>query len=122
MGAFSVTTRSKKDTLVVFLEEQEMGAKFALVALVLSLCHQSHQSSLRTPRQASSLSSSGLIKKNIPSANKGDETVYSVTCHGVCRDVGIRLQVESGDADLYAREDSAPKIQNSDCDDCPLCR
>jgi len=65
---------------------------------------------------------SGPIKKNIPSANKGDETVYSVTCHGVCRDVGIRLQVESGDADLYAREDSAPKIQNSDCDDCPLCR
>ena len=43
------------------------------------------------------------LEKNIPSANKGDETVYSVTCHGVCRDVGIRLQVESGDADLYAR-------------------
>jgi len=65
---------------------------------------------------------SGPIKKHIPSANKGDETVYSVTCHGVCRDVGIRLEVVHGDADLYAREDSAPKIQNSDCDDCPLCR
>merc|ERR1712062_876101 len=30
-------------TLVEFLEEQEMEAAFALVALVLSLCHQSHQ-------------------------------------------------------------------------------
>ena len=23
---------------------------------------------------------------------------------------------------FFSREDSAPKIQNSDCDDCPLCR
>jgi len=65
---------------------------------------------------------SGPIKKEIASASKGDTTLYQVTCLGACRDIGISLVVASGDADLYAREDSAPKIQNSDCDNCPLCR
>jgi len=62
------------------------------------------------------------ITKNITSANKGDQTIFLVTCLGACRDVGISLEVADGDADLYAREGSPPKIQNSDCDDCPLCR
>ena len=38
-----ITRKSLWNTLVEFLEEQEMEAAFALVALVLSLCHQSHQ-------------------------------------------------------------------------------
>lgn len=65
---------------------------------------------------------SGPITKTIPRAAKGDETVYTVSCIGACRDVGISLEVADGDADLYAREAGPPKIQNSDCDDCPLCR
>jgi len=67
---------------------------------------------------------SGPIKVEIPSASKGDTNLYQVTCLGAsgCRDIGINLVVASGDADLYAREDAPPKIQNSDCDNCPLCR
>ena len=41
--------------------------------------------------------------KNITSANKGDQTIFLVTCLGACRDVGISLEVADGDADLYAR-------------------
>lgn len=59
---------------------------------------------------------------DIGSAVKGDQSVFLVTCLGACRDVGISLEVVDGDADLYAKEGSPPKIQNSDCDDCPLCR
>jgi len=62
------------------------------------------------------------IEIRIPSANKGDTTLYQVTCWGACNDIGIRVEVASGDADLYAREGSPPIIQNSDCDSCPLCR
>ena len=47
-----------QDTFVGFLNKQEMEATFALVALALSLCHQSHQSSLGAPGQVNSLSSS----------------------------------------------------------------
>jgi len=67
---------------------------------------------------------SGPIKIVIPSADKGDMKLYEVTCLGNsgCRDIGINLIVATGDADLYAREDAPPKIQNSDCDNCPLCR
>jgi len=67
---------------------------------------------------------SGPIKVEIRSADKGDKKLYEVTCLGAagCRDIGINLVVASGDADLYAREDAPPKIQNSDCDNCPLCR
>jgi len=67
---------------------------------------------------------SGPIKIEIASANKGDTNLYLVSCIGAggCRDIGINLQVATGDADLYAREDAAPKIANSDCDNCPLCR
>jgi len=67
---------------------------------------------------------SGPIKIEIPHADKGDTNLYMVTCLGAggCRDIGISLKVSSGDADLYAREDAPPKIQNSDCDNCPLCR
>lgn len=39
----------------------------------------------------------------IPSAQKGDQSLYLVTCLGACRDVGISLEVATGDADLYAR-------------------
>ena len=34
---------------------------------------------------------------------KDDHTVYEVTCLGSCRNINIKLEVESGDADLYAR-------------------
>lgn len=49
--------------------------------------------------------------------------VYVVTClppH--CNDVQVKLSVKSGDADLYAREGAVPKIENSNCADCPLCK
>lgn len=62
------------------------------------------------------------IERNIAQANKGETTLFQVTCWGACNDIGISLRVASGDADLYAREGSPPVIQNSDCDDCPLCR
>ena len=39
----------------------------------------------------------------IASANKGDQALYLVTCLAPCRDVGISLEVDEGDADLYAR-------------------
>ena len=59
---------------------------------------------------------------NISRAEKNDKNLFNVTCIGPCRDVSIHLVVSTGDADLYAREGSPPKIQNSDCDDCPMCR
>ena len=34
---------------------------------------------------------------------KDDKTVYKVTCLGSCGNINIKLAVESGDADLYAR-------------------
>ena len=34
---------------------------------------------------------------------KDDKTVYKVTCLGSCSNINIKLKVESGDADLYAR-------------------
>jgi len=64
----------------------------------------------------------GPITMTIETASKGQTFMYQVTCLGVCRDVGITLSVAEGDGDLYAREESPPKIQNSDCDNCPLCR
>ena len=40
----------------------------------------------------------------------------------MCSDINVQLEVESGDADLYAREDSFPVIKNSNCDNCQLCK
>merc|ERR1712061_794877 len=34
----------------------------------------------------------------------------------------MSIEVNSGDPDLYAREGSAPYIQDSNCDNCPLCK
>merc|ERR1712018_688493 len=65
---------------------------------------------------------SAPITKEIPLADKNDKSLFNVTCLGPCRDVAIHLEVSDGDADLYAKEGSPPKIQNSDCDNCPLCR
>ena len=39
----------------------------------------------------------------IPQATKNDKKVYIVSCLGACRDVGISLEVQEGDADLYAK-------------------
>ena len=52
-----MTRKSLWNTLVEFLEEQEMDAAFALVALVLSLCHQSHQCCPPSPVRSPSSSS-----------------------------------------------------------------
>ena len=60
--------------------------------------------------------------KSILSASKGSKKTYLVFCLGHCRDIGVHLEVKSGDADLYAREDSPPVIENSNCAECPLCK
>jgi len=66
----------------------------------------------------------GPFTKNIASATKGNQTTYLVTCIGTCRSITISLVVVEGDADLYAREEEPPKVENSDCDPemCLLCR
>ena len=63
-----------------------------------------------------------FLGREIANAVKGDATTYLVTCHGFCRDVNVHLEVSSGDADLYAREEAPPAIENSNCEDCPLCK
>ncbi len=60
--------------------------------------------------------------REIERGAKGEMTTYLVSCLGHCRDVHVHLEVEAGDADLYAREGTPPKIENSNCDDCPLCK
>jgi len=68
---------------------------------------------------------SGPKTLKLPDALKKDnQTEYKVTCLGSCWNINIKLKVESGDADLYAREASSPVIENSDCDSriCTLCR
>ncbi len=47
---------------------------------------------------------------------------FLVRCWSFCRQITVRLKVESGDADLYAKEREPPKIENSNCADCPLCK
>ena len=47
----------------------------------------------------------------IPYAEKNSQTTYIVSCIGPCRQITAFLEVASGDADLYAREDRAPVIE-----------
>merc|ERR1719510_275110 len=70
------------------------------------------------------VSSSVPIRMQVPSANKTDRKLYNVSCHGACHDLMIKLETESGDADLYARENKYPEIEDSDCDRhiCTVCR
>ena len=49
----------------------------------------------------------------IPYAEKNSQTTYIVSCIGPCRQITAFLEVASGDADLYAREDRAPVIEVS---------
>ena len=44
-------------------------------------------------------------------AEKNSQKTYIVTCIGPCRQITAFLEVASGDADLYAREDRAPVIE-----------
>ena len=44
-------------------------------------------------------------EKTIASADKGETKLFLVTCISACREVGISLEVDEGDADLYARYD-----------------
>ena len=53
---------------------------------------------------------------------KGAIDNYMVTCLQSCSNMKVKLRVDSGDADLYAREGDLPQINSSDCGDCPLCR
>jgi len=65
---------------------------------------------------------SGPITKKLPDTlGKNDQTVYKVECLGSCRLFEIALKVDTGDADLYIREDLPIVIENSDCDNC-LCK
>ena len=61
---------------------------------------------------------------NIESAPKGDIKVYQTNCHGICRDVSVKIEYDSGgDAYLYAKEDSPPTeraMKGGSCPDC-LC-
>eukprot|EP00096_Caligus_rogercresseyi_P012630 TRINITY_DN5353_c0_g1_i1.p1 TRINITY_DN5353_c0_g1~~TRINITY_DN5353_c0_g1_i1.p1 ORF type:complete len:227 (+),score=52.71 TRINITY_DN5353_c0_g1_i1:229-909(+) len=61
------------------------------------------------------------IIKTISTLAKGDKRKYKVDCIGTCF-IQVEMKVESGDADLYAKEDGVPEILNSNCDDCPLCK
>ncbi|CAB4062852.1 unnamed protein product [Lepeophtheirus salmonis] len=61
------------------------------------------------------------IIKSISTLAKGDVRKYKVDCIGNCF-IQVEMKVENGDADLYAKEDGVPDIQNSNCDDCPLCK
>ena len=65
---------------------------------------------------------SGPLTFEVPSAIKGSQKNYTVKCFVNCFNVGIFLKVESGDADLYGKTESVPEIEESDCDDCSLCR
>ena len=58
----------------------------------------------------------------IASREKGAIDYYMVTCLESCSSMTVKLSVDSGDADLYARLDDLPQINNSNCDDCPLCK
>ena len=61
---------------------------------------------------------------NIESALKGDIKVYQTNCHGICRDISVKIEYDSGgDADLYTKEDSPPSeraMKGASCPDC-LC-
>ena len=61
---------------------------------------------------------------NIESAQKGDIKVYQTNCHGICRDISVKIEYDSGgDADLYTKEDSPPTesaMKGASCPDC-LC-
>ena len=52
---------------------------------------------------------------------KGVAKVFRVFCNGNCRDVSLILTAR-GDADLYGKEGSPPRISSSDCSDCSLCK
>jgi len=66
---------------------------------------------------------SGPITKNLPDTlAKDEQTTYEVNCLGSCRLIMIELEVTSGDADLYGREEMPPVIEASDCDNCPKCK
>jgi len=61
---------------------------------------------------------------NLSNAVKNDKDLFNVTCYGPCYDLSIRLETQTGDADLYAREGAYPVIDGSDCDAdiCKVCR
>ena len=58
----------------------------------------------------------------IASREKGAIDYYMVTCLESCSSMTVKISVDSGDADLYARSDDLPLIDNSNCDDCALCK
>ena len=57
------------------------------------------------------------------SESKGEVKMYQVFCHGTCRDVSIDLRYGDGDADLFVKEGSPPRLntENQECSDC-LCK
>ena len=59
---------------------------------------------------------------DLEDSEKGEQQTFRVSCIGYCRDTNVHLAVQSGDADLYAREGEPPKIENSNCNDCPMCK
>jgi len=66
---------------------------------------------------------SGPYTKEIVSRSKGEVDNFLVTCLSTC--VGLQAKINhrsGGDADLYGKEESKPRISDSDCQNGCSCR
>lgn len=64
----------------------------------------------------------GPVTLRIAEMDKGLSKTYIVTCLDRCIGVRAEMEVGTGDADIYGREEGLPEIENSDCSDCPVCK
>ena len=56
---------------------------------------------------------------NLINEKQGNKMQYLVTCEGACENVKIKLEVESGDPDLFALDYSQPSLNdNQYCSAC----
>ena len=66
---------------------------------------------------------SAILAKEIVSRSKGEVDNFLVTCLQTC--VGLQAKINhrsGGDADLYGKEESKPRISDSDCQNGCTCR
>ena len=50
------------------------------------------------------------FSRDIGDALEGASKTFLVTCEGLCKDVTATIKVDSGDPDLFAREEEPPII------------
>jgi len=55
-------------------------------------------------------------------SQKGDMITYRVKCLGNCESIRATVNVDQGDADLFASEDETLQMEDSDCLNCPMCK